>query len=238
MLFKDDDSISTTIRWFQQTFSTFVDSSRLYCAIYASGERAIQVFSNNVGQKYFQRQIYRQEKSDPPITSPYLLTIQGHKFVSNRSYGLAIHHFLRAWKLCPNDPLVNLSLGCAYLHRAMQRKVDNRHYDLLCGFSFFMKYFEARYENENSEVCQQFVKITLTCFKFIYGEVKQRQFILFYSMHWSCNSENKRLVTIWLVHFTQLASTIKLSRIISKRSNFRLVTPCTICRKRFRITWP
>lgn len=52
-------------------------------------------------------------------------------------------YFLRAHKIIPLEPLVNLCLGIAYLHRAMQRQTDNRHhqvaqvgiYQIGCGAS-------------------------------------------------------------------------------------------------------
>jgi hypothetical protein len=40
---------------------------------------------------------------------------------------ILVGHYTTAFHLAPEDPLINLSLGIAYLHWAMQRKTDNRH---------------------------------------------------------------------------------------------------------------
>lgn len=43
--------------------------------------------------------------------------------------------------------MINFSLGLAHLHRAMQRKSDNRHLHIMQGFTFIMRYHELRGEN-------------------------------------------------------------------------------------------
>ncbi|KAK9768701.1 transcription factor TFIIIC subunit tfc4, variant 4 [Basidiobolus ranarum] len=74
--------------------------------------------------------------------NPLLLTLYGHILHCARSYVPAIGYYTRAYTLSPDDPLISLSLGLAYIHRAMQRQTDNRHlqimqvrlidYDMLC----------------------------------------------------------------------------------------------------------
>ena len=50
--------------------------------------------------------------------------------------------YLRAYRLSPDDPLINFSLGVAHLHRGMQRKSDNRHRHVMQGITFLMRYHE------------------------------------------------------------------------------------------------
>lgn len=86
-------------------------------------------------------------KSNPLYTLSY-----GHMLVTSKSYQSAISalsypvapvfssrtltsrftivYLLRAYELAPKQPLINLSLGIAYLHRAMSRQTDNRQHQL------------------------------------------------------------------------------------------------------------
>jgi len=42
-----------------------------------------------------------------------------------------IDYYSKAFKLAPEDPIINLSLGIVHLHRAMQRQADNRHLQIM-----------------------------------------------------------------------------------------------------------
>lgn len=52
-------------------------------------------------------------------------------------------YFLRARSLDPNNPMVNLSLGLAYVHYGLKRQSTNRQYLLLQGQAFITQYFAA-----------------------------------------------------------------------------------------------
>ncbi|KNE70205.1 hypothetical protein AMAG_15173 [Allomyces macrogynus ATCC 38327] len=56
--------------------------------------------------------------------------------------GAAPVHYLRAYALAPDDAMLNLTLGVAYLHRAMQRKSDNRHQQVAQGIAFLLRFAE------------------------------------------------------------------------------------------------
>ena len=49
-------------------------------------------------------------------------------------------YFLRARSLDPDNPMINLSLGLAYVHYGLKRQSANRQYILLQGQSFLTKY--------------------------------------------------------------------------------------------------
>ncbi|ORY50555.1 TPR-like protein [Rhizoclosmatium globosum] len=57
-------------------------------------------------------------------------------------FGLKL--YLEAYTLSPRDPLINLSVGLAYIHWAMQRRIDDRHKRILQGFTFLYQYEEIR----------------------------------------------------------------------------------------------
>jgi general transcription factor 3C polypeptide 3 (transcription factor C subunit 4) len=55
-------------------------------------------------------------------------------------------YYFRARELGVRDPLLELSIGIAYLHRAMQRQADNRHVLILQGMTFVFQYYRSYYE--------------------------------------------------------------------------------------------
>ncbi|CAG8558299.1 11225_t:CDS:10 [Paraglomus occultum] len=90
-------------------------------------------------------------KFKPSIHSAALLLLHGHILVSARSYVAAIAYYTRAYQLSPNDPIISLCLGLAYLHRAMSRQTDNRHCQIFQGFSYLYNYCELRNRNQEAE---------------------------------------------------------------------------------------
>ena len=52
-----------------------------------------------------------------------------------------IGYYMRARSLIPPDPLLEFSIGLAYLHRSMQRQADNRHILILQGMTFIFQYY-------------------------------------------------------------------------------------------------
>jgi general transcription factor 3C polypeptide 3 (transcription factor C subunit 4) len=53
-------------------------------------------------------------------------------------------YYCRAYALCPSEPLLSLLVGVTYLSRAIQRITDNRHLQIVQGFTFLYKYYERR----------------------------------------------------------------------------------------------
>jgi general transcription factor 3C polypeptide 3 (transcription factor C subunit 4) len=54
-----------------------------------------------------------------------------------------IGYFLRAWSLDHDNPMVNLSLGLAYVHYGLKRQSTNRQYLLLQGQAFISNYVQS-----------------------------------------------------------------------------------------------
>ncbi|KAH8880755.1 TPR-like protein [Thozetella sp. PMI_491] len=73
-----------------------------------------------------------------------LLTIYGHILFTTTSYTYALSYFARAATLDPENPMINLSYGLAYIHYALKRQATNRQYLLAQGFAFLFKYYDVR----------------------------------------------------------------------------------------------
>ncbi|KAI9599573.1 hypothetical protein BDF19DRAFT_419126 [Syncephalis fuscata] len=78
------------------------------------------------------------------LLKPELFMLNASMSMVGKSYRLAIAYFTRAYRLSPFDPIVSLQLGISHLHRAMQRKTENRHAHILRGFAFFANYAQLR----------------------------------------------------------------------------------------------
>jgi general transcription factor 3C polypeptide 3 (transcription factor C subunit 4) len=59
------------------------------------------------------------------------------------------------------DPLLDMSIGLAYIHRAMQRQADNRHLMILQGMTLLFQYYRGmyakseRYDNFSAALLKQ-----------------------------------------------------------------------------------
>lgn len=65
---------------------------------------------------------------------------------------LLIHrvaYFLRAYALDPQNPMVNLSLGLAYVHNGLKRQSMNRQFIILQGQVFMSQYAELAMASGN-----------------------------------------------------------------------------------------
>ncbi|KAJ3162863.1 transcription factor TFIIIC subunit tfc4 [Geranomyces michiganensis] len=162
--------VTDLCRWFC-SFKPFVnDVYRLYCAMQAGGSEAVSCFAMASSLKYFMRQLRQMEKSaktnptSPDFRNPLLLTVYGHILQAGRSYLGASAFYVKALSLCPDDPLINFSLGLAHIQRGMQRKSDNRHMHMMQGFTCVMRYYELRSQSDeaNYNVGRAFHHVGLT----------------------------------------------------------------------------
>ena len=53
-------------------------------------------------------------------------------------------YFLQVLEIAPNDPVVLISTGLAYLARAMQRQSENRQLQVIEAMTFLSKYYRLR----------------------------------------------------------------------------------------------
>ncbi|ORX45140.1 TPR-like protein [Piromyces finnis] len=137
-------------RWFINTYPQDLDSYRLYMVIFTSGNPIIQAYASSSSQKFFSRFIKNLKQADG-VKNPLVYVIYGHILHSARSYMQALNYYSKAFKIAPEDPIINLSLGLVHLHRAMQRQADNRHLQIMQGLTFIFRYYKIM--KGNQEAC-------------------------------------------------------------------------------------
>ncbi|KAJ7064882.1 hypothetical protein C8F01DRAFT_778362 [Mycena amicta] len=81
--------------------------------------------------------------------NPVIVALYGQMCVTAKSYQSAIFYLLQAYDLCPNDPVICISLAIASLGRAMQRQSDNRHHLIAQAMALLSQYRQLRCEETN-----------------------------------------------------------------------------------------
>ncbi|EMR08474.1 hypothetical protein PNEG_03302 [Pneumocystis murina B123] len=180
--------VAEECRYFSNLYKFRSDGYRLYFVAMPTGEAMLHYSANSALQKYLLRQIksidsamseknkdslsINKNENDSYIPTHYnvvLLVSYGHVMICSRSYVQALNYYGRAYALAPLDPLISLSIGMAYLHRAMQRQSNNRQYQILQGMTFLFRYYELRksmgvYEHQEAEfnIARAFHQLGLT----------------------------------------------------------------------------
>jgi general transcription factor 3C polypeptide 3 (transcription factor C subunit 4) len=75
---------------------------------------------------------------------PALFALYGHVLMCGGSYMAALNYYFRAFTITPEDPVLNLSIGVAYIQHAMKRLSENRQYQIQQGLSFVYRYYDLR----------------------------------------------------------------------------------------------
>ena len=73
-----------------------------------------------------------------------LLMMYGHILFVSNSFTYALNYFTRAYAREPDNPMVNISIGLAYVHYSLKRQAENRQYLILQGMTFLHKYYHQR----------------------------------------------------------------------------------------------
>lgn len=163
---KNADELAECLRGLlnQYQFNRKVLQLFMYCL--ADGESSLEILSSTVQQKFFLRQLkafdgsrYKthvngqasltnKEVINPDKkSSPYLYHIYAVLLFSSRSFLSALQYLVLLERELPDDPMVNLMLGLAHLHRSMQRLTAKRHFQVLHGLRYMYKYHTIRFEN-------------------------------------------------------------------------------------------
>lgn len=79
-----------------------------------------------------------------------LLVLYGHILYSGNSFYPALNYYFRAYSLDPENPGILLPIALCYIHHALKRQADNRHYLIIQGLSFMSLYRKARCPDEGS----------------------------------------------------------------------------------------
>lgn len=73
-----------------------------------------------------------------------LLVLYGHILYSGNSFYPALNYYFRAYALDPENPGILLPIALCYIHHALKRQAENRHYLILQGLSFMSLYRKVR----------------------------------------------------------------------------------------------
>lgn len=90
---------------------------------------------------------YARQK--PPDFLPGLLLHYGHQTSESTQSFSALNYFHRVLALQPGNICVHLSIASAFIHNAMKRQTDNRHYGIHQGLAFLYRYYELRVASGN-----------------------------------------------------------------------------------------
>jgi general transcription factor 3C polypeptide 3 (transcription factor C subunit 4) len=86
---------------------------------------------------------------------PALFALYAHVLMCGGSYMAALNYYFRAFAITPDDPVLNLSIGVAYIQHAMKRLSENRQYQIQQGLAFVNRYYELRTKDDIAIHCQE-----------------------------------------------------------------------------------
>ncbi|KAH7378805.1 hypothetical protein BKA66DRAFT_571589 [Pyrenochaeta sp. MPI-SDFR-AT-0127] len=86
---------------------------------------------------------------------PALFALYGHVLMCGGSYMAALNYYFRAFAITPDDAVLNLSIGVAYIQHAMKRLSENRQYQIQQGLAFTYRYYELRTKDDIAIHCQE-----------------------------------------------------------------------------------
>ncbi|KAK8117630.1 RNA polymerase III transcription factor tfiiic [Apiospora kogelbergensis] len=84
-----------------------------------------------------------------------LLMMYGHILFVSNSFTYALNYFIRAHAREPDNPMVNVSIGLAYLHYSLKRQAENRQYLIIQAMTFLRRYYDHRLRESASSSVQR-----------------------------------------------------------------------------------
>ncbi|CAI6097131.1 unnamed protein product [Clonostachys chloroleuca] len=146
------------------------DSHRMFALLSTLCQSPISWYTSGPAQKFILRQIKAIDSAhlggtgaqngneSVNVADPVdvnldvcLLMLYGHILFTSTSYTFALGYFLRARALDPENLMVNLSLGLAYVHYGLKRQSANRQYLILQGQAFIDQYVDAQRRRANGQ---------------------------------------------------------------------------------------
>lgn len=150
-------------RWLCTTFPCMTEFYKMYSGAATASEDALGAFSSPHNMKWCRRQIQmmdnkakNQEKKrfvNLRFKNAALWALYGFMLQTTRSYAMALTFYFRALELVPEEPLLNLVIGICYMLLGTSRKTENRHFQIMQGYGFVMKYYKLRGKDTNQEAC-------------------------------------------------------------------------------------
>ncbi|KAK4457364.1 hypothetical protein QBC42DRAFT_279316 [Cladorrhinum samala] len=157
----DEETCVAIARYFMRDYMPGTDSYRMFSAMCRVCQTPVSWYTSGPAQKFILRQIKTMDnivmKSNNDPDTPdigldvCLLTIYGHILFTTTSYTYALSYFARAASIDPNNCLINLSTGLAYIHYALKRQATNRQYLLTQGFAFLFRYYRDRLKDSDNK---------------------------------------------------------------------------------------
>jgi general transcription factor 3C polypeptide 3 (transcription factor C subunit 4) len=114
-------------------------------AILTPDQRVAYNFRPTAGTKGgFNNKVNTEAVDSVKDHDPALFALYAHVLMCGGSYMAALNYYFRALTLTPEDPILNLSIGVAYIQHAMKRLSENRQYQIQQGLSFVYRYYDLR----------------------------------------------------------------------------------------------
>ncbi|KAM0202550.1 hypothetical protein ACHAQD_009307, partial [Fusarium lateritium] len=148
----DEERCIATARQLMREGATS-DSYRMFALLSNLCQSPVSWYTSGPAQKYILRQIKAMDdayteadsgsdltENKEPALDACVLMLYGHILFTSTSYTYALGYFLRSQALDPQNLMVNLSLGLAYVHYGLKRQSTNRQYLLLQGQSYLSQY--------------------------------------------------------------------------------------------------
>jgi general transcription factor 3C polypeptide 3 (transcription factor C subunit 4) len=85
----------------------------------------------------------------------YALSKLLHEQTLPFAYLLRTGYFFRAYTLDPDNAMINLNIGLAYVQLALKRQCENRQHTILQSLTFMLRYYELRRESKHLEERQE-----------------------------------------------------------------------------------
>ena len=133
----ESELVGQVVRGYCFTGPYMITGLKLYCAAMIGSTRSIQAFCISYNQKFMHRQMEKTRKmldEDPNCLPGHAVAVlfasYGHVLFCAKSYGMAIDKYLYARTFLPKDPVINFSLGIAFLHKATL-KTESRHSNII-----------------------------------------------------------------------------------------------------------
>jgi general transcription factor 3C polypeptide 3 (transcription factor C subunit 4) len=156
-------------RWLCKKYEYATDGFRLPSALCRSLHLTPHYFRGGPEQKFWLRQIRvmdfelldaeHREKFDFTDNNrarlgnntfnlkeldPELYSLYGHQMAVGSSPVTALNYYLRAYAMRPNDPMLHLCIGLAYITLSFKRQSINRLNQIQHGLAFITKYYSMR----------------------------------------------------------------------------------------------
>lgn len=169
----DEETCVAVARFFMRFYHATTDAYRVFSALCRVCQSPVSWYASGPAQKYILRQIKAMDRGLLPVDvaesamgawdtavpdvmgthfealDVTLLMLYGHILLTSTSYTYALNYFLRAVALDPENPMVNLSTGIAYVHYAMKRQAENRQFIISQGMHYMFEYYNVRSKSED-----------------------------------------------------------------------------------------